>query len=126
MATDDVQFRIRLNPSLKRKLESIAAAEGRSLNAEIARRLESSIAAFRYTKKEEWVEQLSSLDAWIQEIDYQIEQLAKTLTDIVGNKKLSELLKPLIIAKMSSLQRERDRLFEESIHIKSKINNAVG
>ncbi|MFT9044588.1 Arc family DNA-binding protein [Acetobacter orientalis] len=125
MATDDVQFRIRLNPSLKRKLEGIAAAEGRSLNAEIARRLESSISDFRYTKKEEWVEQLSSLGMWIQETDTQIERLANILTDIAVDKEQSELLKPLIITKMASLQRDRERLFEESLHIKSKINNTV-
>ncbi|WP_046901023.1 Arc family DNA-binding protein [Gluconobacter oxydans] len=121
MATDDVQFRIRLNPHLKSRLENIAEEEGRSLNAEIARRLESSLDSFRYTKRDEWIDRLSGLNEWLLEIDEQMRRFSLMLPEVSSRPDMEKLLRPIIIAKMASLQKERDRLCDEEIHIRSKI-----
>lgn len=124
MATDDVQLRIRLDPLLKGRLESAAAAEGRSLNAEISRRLRSSFDNWSFSSADTWKDRIFDLEMKIRRCDEDLNEIRTALTELDRLSIKPDILVPMITDKLLVLQKDRNRFLEERRQLSSMLENS--
>lgn len=126
MAKDDTQMKIRLPANLKERLLLRAQKFGRSMNAEIIDLLEEALSQYPYSEsntgltkpnghssEENLQYEMNQLHVRMDVIDEDIFEFSDRISHMRGEDSSSAYLRQMLIHRISELDAEREKLWEQ-------------